>query len=142
MARLIDSSVVIALERQGWPLGVLLATAPDESWAMSSITAAELLLEVERADSRERRRRRATVFEAVLADVPVRPFDLGVARVHARFRAQLLDSSRLIGAHDLLIAATALTHGYAMLTQNLRDFRRVPGHEARQPEWAGGGRGC
>ena len=67
--------------------------------------------------------------------MPVLPFDLLVARVHARVSAQLLDAGRLIGAHDLLIAATALAHGYAVLTQNLRDFRRVPGLDVRQPSW-------
>src|SRR3712207_4935990 len=108
MARLIDSSALIALERQARPLRILLATAPDEPWAIAGITAAELLLGVERADSPSRRRRRAGFVEQVLAEVPVLPFDLLVARVHARISAQLLDAGRLIGAHDLLIAATAL----------------------------------
>ena len=135
MARLIDSSALIALERQAQPLRILLATAPDEPWAIAGITAAELLLGVERADSPSRRRRRAGFVEQVLAEVPVLPFDLLVARVHARVSAQLLDAGRLIGAHDLLIAATALAHGYAVLTQNLRDFRRVPGLDVRQPSW-------
>ena len=135
MARLIDSSALIALERQAQPLRILLATAPDEPWAIAGITAAELLLGVERADSPSRRRRRAGFVEQVLAEVPVLPFDLLVARVHARVSAQLLDAGRLIGAHNLLIAATALAHGYAVLTKNLRDFRRVPGLDVRQPSW-------
>ena len=41
----------------------------------------------------------------------------------------------MIGAHDLQIAATALAWGYAVLTDNLRDFHRVPGLEVRQPIW-------
>ena len=39
------------------------------------------------------------------------------------------------GAHDLLIAATALAHGYGVMTDNIRDFERVPGLEVRQPDW-------
>lgn len=33
----------------------------------------------------------------------------------------------LIGAHDLWIAATALTHGLSVATGNADEFRRVPG---------------
>ncbi|MBI4704379.1 MAG: type II toxin-antitoxin system VapC family toxin [Deltaproteobacteria bacterium] len=32
-----------------------------------------------------------------------------------------------IGAHDLLIAATAVAHGLSLATRNVREFRRVPG---------------
>jgi predicted nucleic acid-binding protein len=32
-----------------------------------------------------------------------------------------------IGAHDLIVAATAKSHGLSVLTQNLAEFSRVPG---------------
>ena len=32
-----------------------------------------------------------------------------------------------LGAHDLIIGATALAHGFALLTANVADFRRMPG---------------
>jgi predicted nucleic acid-binding protein len=32
----------------------------------------------------------------------------------------------MIGTHDLIIAATALAHGSAVLTTNSDEFRRVP----------------
>ncbi len=35
----------------------------------------------------------------------------------------------MIGAHDLIISATALAHGHAVLTDNVGEFRRVPGLE-------------
>ncbi len=38
-------------------------------------------------------------------------------------------------SHDLLIAATALAYGHSILTHNLREFRRVPGLDVRQPRW-------
>jgi predicted nucleic acid-binding protein len=40
-----------------------------------------------------------------------------------------------LGAHDPLIAATALAYGHAVLTQNLREFQRVPGLLVREPSW-------
>jgi predicted nucleic acid-binding protein len=33
----------------------------------------------------------------------------------------------MIGAHDLLIAAIAVAQGHAVLSNNEKDFKRVPG---------------
>ncbi len=135
MAQLIDSSVFIALERGGQPLSALVAAIPDEPIALSSITVSELLVGVHRANTPERRLRREAFVEAIIGSIPILPIDLRVARTHAQVWAQLLAAVQPIGAHDLLIAATALAHGYAVLTQNLRDFQRVPGLLVQQPTW-------
>ena len=135
MARLIDSSVFIEVERRGEPVSVLATLIPGESIALAAITASELLTGVHRTPASHQRWRRQGFVETVFANMPILPFDLAVAEVHARIRAQLLDAGQLTGAHDLLIAATALAHGYAVLTQNVRDFRRVPGLEIHQPTW-------
>jgi len=36
---------------------------------------------------------------------------------------------------DLLIAATAVAHGYAVLTENVREFSRIPSLGVHQPFW-------
>jgi predicted nucleic acid-binding protein len=36
---------------------------------------------------------------------------------------------QLIGAHDLIIAATAIGHGYPLLTANISEFERISGLE-------------
>lgn len=135
MARLIDTSVVIAMERRGQLVADITAVAAGEPGALASITAAELLVGVERAIPAERRRRRERFVEEVLARVPVLPFDLRLARVHARVSAILLDEGRQIGDHDRLIAATVLAYGYDLLTLNRREFDRVPGLVVRLPDW-------
>ena len=135
MAQLIDSSLFIALERRGQGLAALAAVVPDEPIAMAAITASELLAGVFRANTPERRFRRETFVEAILRQIPILPFDLSVARVHAQIYAELASRGQIIGAHDLLIAATALTHHYAVLTDNVREFGRVPGLIVRQPRW-------
>ena len=38
----------------------------------------------------------------------------------------LMGQGQLIGAHDLIIAATALHHGLTLLTDNVAEFHRVP----------------
>ena len=58
MAFLIDSSVMIALERRGLAHGALTVVAPVERIGLASITASELLAGVYRANSPERRVRR------------------------------------------------------------------------------------
>jgi predicted nucleic acid-binding protein len=63
------------------------------------------------------------------------PFDLVVAGIHARLWAQLAEARQLIGPHDLLIAAIAVAYGHAVLTENAREFGRIPGLVVRQPAW-------
>jgi predicted nucleic acid-binding protein len=135
MAVLIDSSVFIAMERRGAGTDVVLALVPDEPVALAAISASELLFGVERANTPERRVRRELFVEALLALIPILPFGTAEARAHARVWAQLAASGQIIGAHDLLIAVTALVYDYDVLTDNIREFRRVPGLAVRQPAW-------
>jgi predicted nucleic acid-binding protein len=124
VALLIDTSVLIDLERANPAL------PPDiegQGIVISAITASELLDGVERAADEARRARRATFVERILDIVAVLPIDLDVARVHARIWANLLRQGKAIGAHDLLIAATALAHDLPLLTRNAREFTRVEG---------------
>lgn len=135
MARVIDSSVLIDLERRGQPLSALESSIPGEAVAVAAVTASELLAGVYRAAPSARRARRESFVETVLGAFPVFPFDLTVARLHAGLVADLTASGRLIGVNDAMIAATALAHGYELLTLNVRDFERVPNLIVRRPDW-------
>ena len=81
---------------------------------------------VQRATGARRARRHALV-EHVLAGFEPIPITEPVARVHVEARAQLATRGEVVGAHDLWIAATALTHGLGVATGGARDFERVPG---------------
>ena len=63
----------------------------------------------------------------MLSQIETIPFALEEARHHARIWAELALNGKLIGAHDLLIAATALSFGFTLATFNPREFARVPG---------------
>jgi predicted nucleic acid-binding protein len=65
--------------------------------------------------------------EGVLAALPLLPYDLLVARVHARVWAALAEAGADVGAHDRIVAATAIAAGWRVGTANLRHFGRVPG---------------
>ena len=127
MGFLIDTSVIIAWERGQLAAEEVAAQAGDEEVALSAITASELLHGVHRADTAVRRGKRLVFVEAILDAVPVLPVDLTVSRVHARVWADLRARGEVIGAHDLLIAATAIAHQLTIATRNAREFARVEG---------------
>ncbi|MCW5549272.1 MAG: PIN domain-containing protein [Opitutaceae bacterium] len=124
---MLDTSVLIAAEKQRLDLARLLAAHGDEPVYLAAIAAAELLHGMERADTPERRQNRSRFVESLLAAVTVMDFDLPVARRHAALWAELESAGRIIGAHDLQIAATALHHDCALATLNRTEFLRVPG---------------
>jgi tRNA(fMet)-specific endonuclease VapC len=95
-------------------------------YAMAAITASELLHGIYRASTEAKRLARTADVENILASLSVISFDLAVARVHAQLDAALRASGNPVGANDLAIAATALTHGHAVLTRDARSFPRVP----------------
>ncbi len=138
MAQLIDASVLISLERRGLDTGMLADVVPAGLSAISSITASELLVGAHRAETAERRVRRETFVEGILGRLPVVAFDTAAARTHAEIWAQLLSDGQAVGRHDLIVAATALAHGYAVATENVREFARIPGLVVLEPQWPAG----
>ena len=125
MALLIDTELLIDLERgAGTPAFEKLLG--NEERAISVITVSELLHGVHRATGARRTQRRAFV-EHLLAGIEAIPITQPVARVHAEIWAELSAAGRVLGNHDLWIAATALTYGLGLVTGSARDFERVPG---------------
>ena len=94
--------------------------------AIAAVTIAELLLGVELGD-RRRRKARERYVARVLATIPSEPYDSEVARAHARLLAHTRRSGRPKGAHDLVIAATALARGRSMVTADAAGFDDLPG---------------
>ncbi len=126
MGLIIDTGCFILWERKKRDLDLSQWTSFGEA-AISVITASELLTAVWRADTEDRRKKRTAFVEGILRSLPIKEITLAVARRHAEVFANLATRGVLIGAHDLLIAATALHHGYGVLTTNRDEFSRVPG---------------
>lgn len=127
MAQLADSTVFIAIERGRAPFDSIVRLADIGPLVLSSVTAAELLIGLYRADTDQRRLRRETFIEEVLHTFPVLSFGLPEARAYASLLDDLRRSGQVIETHDLQIAATALAGGHDVITENVRHFRRVPG---------------
>lgn len=132
MGTLIDSSVLIAAERGRLDLEAALRVRADETFAIAAITASELLHGVLRAKTQPQRQRREAYVEKLLASLPVVSFDLLVARIHASLSAQLASRGVSVGAHDLLIGASAVAAGYKVATSDIRSFGKIPGLEVER----------
>ena len=131
MGTLIDSSVLIAAERGILDFETALDAHADEPVGIAAITASELLHAIHRAATSAQRHRRETFVERLLAALPVVPFDLVTARIHASLWAHLAAKGATVGPHDLLIAATAIAAGYRVATRDRRSFGRIPGLEVQ-----------
>ncbi len=64
--------------------------------------------------------------ESVIAAFPVYSFDLTSSRIYARIWATLLKKGVRVGAHDLIIASTAIALGFSVATFDLRDYQKIP----------------
>lgn len=127
MGIVIDSSVLIAWERDQLNLDAQIAHNAEEDVAISAVTASELLHGVHRATTPARRSQREAFVEGLLSRIPVFPFDLIAARVHARLSSELAAKKTPVGPHDLMIAATAVANGYTVATRDERSFPKIPG---------------
>jgi tRNA(fMet)-specific endonuclease VapC len=127
MGALIDSSILIDAARGLLDLERLLSQSAEMELAISAVTASELLHGVHRASKKSQKARREAFVERLLEVWPVLPFDLTAARMYARLWAGLAAKGVSIGAHDLMIAATALANGLALVTRDKRSFPKVPG---------------
>jgi len=126
MGLIADTGVFIRAEHLGLadPTAGLPKT---EGTAISVITLSELFEGVHLASRPDRAAWRRLRVEYIAATVPIISFTAEIARVHAQLRANLVRAGRIIGAHDLIIAATAVSLGWAVLTANAKEFRQVEG---------------
>jgi tRNA(fMet)-specific endonuclease VapC len=120
---ILDTTVLIAAERASSAIDR--AVGDDDDVAIAAITAAELLVGVELADRRRKARRRRFV-DSLLARIPVEPYDLEIAKIHALLLAHTRREGRARGAHDLLIAATARARARTVVTANSTGFDDLP----------------
>lgn len=97
---------------------------------ISSITASELAFGVAKSGSAKNR----AALEGFMLPLEVAHYDLKAALLYGEIRADLERSGTIIGPLDMLIAAHSLSLGATLVTNNEKEFRRVPG--LRCDNWA------
>jgi len=121
---LLDTNIVIYVIKRR-PLQVLEIFNRDHGrMAVSSITLAELVHGAEKSSDVSRN---TAVVEDFVSRLAVLPYDDKAAWQYGNIRATLEKSGQPIGINDLHIAAHARSNGLTLITNNLREFARVPG---------------
>lgn len=121
---LLDTNVVIYVIKRR-PLPVLeVFNQHHGRMAISSITLAELAHGAEKSSSVSRN---TAVVEDFVSRLAVLPYDDKAAWQYGNIRTSLEKLGQPIGVNDLHIAAHARSNGLTLITNNMREFERVPG---------------
>ncbi len=124
---ILDTGVLVATERGRTALKEVIQA--DDDLVIAAITVAELRTGIELADE-PRRAPRTEFLVKILETMPIEPYDLAVAEAHGRLLAHVHRTGTQRGAHDLIIAATAVaTRRIILTTDGNARFDALPGVE-------------
>ncbi len=134
MGIMIDTAVLIRAERNGTAPDRQLGRRGNGPFGISVVSVAELLHGAHRADTEERRAGRLAFVESLCNLFPVFDFDLAAAKIFAEIWSGAARKGISIGINDMIIAATAISRGYSVLTINRKDFESIEGLRLEVPE--------
>ena len=121
---LLDTNIVIYVIKQR-PIEALdIFNKQHGRMAISAITLAELVHGAEKSQSCARN---LAVVEDFCSRVITLPYGDAAAYHYGSIRAALEQTGQTIGVNDLHIAAHARSQGLVLVSNNLREFERVPG---------------
>lgn len=121
----IDSNILIGFLRGTLQSACHCLMKSDTSlYKVPAIVKGELLVGVEKSQRPAEERFKV---DTLLLPFEIVPFDSSCAVQYARIRAQLEREGRRIGTNDCMIAATAVAHSAVLVTNNVNEFKRVPG---------------
>lgn len=120
---LLDTNIVIyVLKRR--PKEVLEIFNRNASrMAISSITLSELIYEAEKSSNVDKN---LEAIEEFVSHLDVLPYDAKASQHYGQIKAALEKRGEIIGENDIHIAAHAICQGLILVTNNLREFKRVP----------------
>lgn len=98
--------------------------------SISTVTLMELIYGAEKSAKPERN---LVDVEGFAARLDVLPYDTQAAAHSGQLRAELARIGKPIGPYDQMIAGHARAQGLILVTNNLREFERVPG--LRVEDW-------
>jgi len=96
----------------------------DGQMCISTVTLSELIYGAERSTQPEKN---MEVVEGMAARLEVLPFGSHDAAHFGQLRAELVSSGKTIGPYDMMIAGHARSNGLILVTNNGKEFNRVPG---------------
>lgn len=120
---LLDTNVAIFVIRQRPPQALAVFNQHAGRMALSAITLAELMHGAEKSG---RPTANLAVVEDFCSRLEVLPYGPKAAQHYGQIRAALELAGTPIGVNDLHIAAHARSEGLVVVTNNRREFDRVP----------------
>ena len=96
----------------------------DGRMAVSAVTLGELVFGAEHSQAVEKN---LADIESLIARLEVLPFESKAAYHFGQIRAALYKTGSPIGAYDMMIAGHARALGLVLVTNNHKEFQRVPG---------------
>jgi tRNA(fMet)-specific endonuclease VapC len=121
---MLDTNICIYVLRHQYPALQDRLNQQAESLAISTVALSELYFGVENSSRPEANHR---VLDSFAARLEVLPFDAAAAFHSGCVRADLKRAGQPIGAYDLMIAGHARSLGLTLVSNNEREFCRVPG---------------
>jgi tRNA(fMet)-specific endonuclease VapC len=121
---LLDTNIVIYVIKQRPIAALEVFNRHKGHMAISSITLAEL---VHGSEKSQYPARNLNVLEDFCSRLAVLPYTPEAAYHYGSIRAALENTGQPIGVNDLHIAAHARSQGLTLVTNNAREFERVPG---------------
>jgi tRNA(fMet)-specific endonuclease VapC len=125
-----DTSVFTICERQRWAaeqVGQYISELfRSEQIIIPAIVAAELVHGIYRAKTSEQFSKRESYIQSLLASYTIAPFTEETAWLAGRMRGEQAQLGNTLPLADSLIASAALELSCAVLTNNLKDFTRIP----------------
>lgn len=124
MSYMLDTNMCIYIIKRH-PEAVLkkIVTIPPEEVCISSITLAELMYGVHKSQHQKKNKVALSNF---LLPLEIMPFDEQVTDYYGRIRSYLEKNGTVIGPLDMMIAAHAQCLGVTLVTNNIKEFIRVP----------------
>ncbi len=120
---LLDTNIVIYVIKRRPPEVLRIFNQHTGRMAISSITLAELCHGAEKSKHMADNLR---VIDDFTSRLEVLPYTFKAAQHYGSIRAALESQGQTIGVNDLHIAAHARSEGLVLVTNNIREFERVP----------------
>ncbi|MDX9715672.1 MAG: type II toxin-antitoxin system VapC family toxin [Dissulfurispiraceae bacterium] len=129
---LLDTDICIYIINKK-PLKVIekIKTMKQRQIKLSSISLAELYYGVSKSRAKSQNHFNLVKFVSMFEVIPFTDAD---ASYYGQIRAYLEEQGSIIGPYDMQIAAQAICHDLILVTNNLREYKRIPGLQVEN--WA------
>ena len=119
---LLDTNIVIYVLKRRPKEVLAVFNANASRMAISSITLSELMYGAEKSLNTDKN---LEAVEEFVSHLEVLPYDAKASQHYGQIKAALEKKGQIIGENDIHIAAHAISHGLILVSNNVREFKRV-----------------